>query len=84
MPVVKVDEKGRIQLPKALRHELHLKPRQSLNVQKQGEVPTVSKVGNMNLNEDPLLKDIIHHPLKSKIRITKSLLNRLEEKQWSS
>ncbi len=83
MPVVKVDEKGRIQLPKVMRHELRLKPRQPMIVQKQGDIIMVSKVGKMNAEEDPLLRDIVSHPLRSKVRITKKLLDKLEQEQWS-
>ena len=83
MPVVKVDEKGRIQLPKGLRHELDIKARQSLVVQKQGELLTVSKVGKVNAKEDPLLKDIMLRPIKTKTKVTRELLDKLEQEQWS-
>ncbi|MBI4167789.1 MAG: AbrB/MazE/SpoVT family DNA-binding domain-containing protein [Candidatus Aenigmarchaeota archaeon] len=87
MPVVKVDEKGRIQLPKGLRHELGIKARQSLVVQKQGDLLTVGRVGKIgkaDVKNDPLLRDIILHPLKGKVKITKEFLDKLEEEQWSS
>ncbi len=83
MPVVKVDEKGRIQLPKGLRHELGIKARQSLVVQRQGELLTISRVGKVNAKEDPLLKDIILRPVRTKVKVTKELLDKLEQEQWS-
>ncbi len=83
MPVVKLDEKGRIQLPKTFRKELHLRPRQPLVVKKQGELLTVSKVTKVSPNEDPLLRDIILNPLKSKKKVTKELLEELKDEMWS-
>lgn len=84
MPVVKLDEKGRIQLPTELRKELHLKAREPLLVRKHGEMLTVSRIKKPDPKEDPLLRDIISHPLKSKVKVTKDLLDKLEEEQWSS
>ena len=86
MPVVKIDEKGRIQLPRELRNELHLRPKQPVVVRKQGDVLTVSRMSKsvrMDSKEDPLLRDIIHRPLKSGKRITTEILENMETDQWS-
>lgn len=81
MPVVKVDEKGRIQLPKVLRHELGLKVRQSLVVQRQGELLTVSKVGRTNSKDDPLLREFIQRPLRGG-KLSKKMLDEIEDTMW--
>ncbi len=79
-----MDEKGRIQLPQGLRTELRLRPSQYLIVRKEGEEILVGKIRKIDPLKDPLLRDIIVNPLKSKVRVTKKLLDKLEEDQWSS
>lgn len=81
MPVVKVDEKGRIQLPKGLRHELGIKARQSLVVLKQGELLTVGRVGKANAKEDPLLREFTRHPLRGG-KLSKKMLDEIEDTMW--
>ena len=84
MSIVKVDNKGRVQLPKNLRMEFKLKSGQSLLLRKKGEGVLLSKVTRLDPHTDPLLRDILLHPLKSKVKVTKELLDKLEEEQWSS
>lgn len=82
MTVVKIDEKGRIQLPKEVRKVWKLKPRQSLVVEmKQGRISM--RKAAVEPEADPLLRDILINPGHSKIKVTKGLLEKLEEEQWS-
>ena len=81
--IVKIDEKGRIQLPREFRTGLKLRPRQSLMIRQQDDEILVSKVRKRDPSKDPLLNDIMLRPLKSKVRITKTLLNKLKKEQWS-
>ena len=83
MAVVKMDEKGRIQLPSTLRAELKLKPRQPLVVRKEGEHLLVKKAEKIEPNDDPLLRDILINPGHSKVKVTKKLLNKLRDELWS-
>jgi len=83
MPIVKLDEKGRVQLPKELRTEMRLKAHQPLVVRKQGEQILMTRTGSIDPGKDPLLNDILVHPLHSKVKVTKKLLDKLEEEQWS-
>lgn len=83
MAIVKMDEKGRIQVPSGLRAELKLKVRQPLLVTRQGEGIVVKKVSRVEPMQDPLLRDFILRPLKSKVKVTKKLLDQMEEEQWS-
>jgi len=83
MVLVKMDEKGRIQLPKLVREKLHIRPRQSfrLDVRKQELILSAPK---FSPSSDPLLKELTERPLKLKnVKLTKELLDKLEEEQWS-
>lgn len=84
MVIVRIDEKGRIHLPKSVRESLHLKVKQPIHIGiRRGEV-ILKKPRSGALASDPLLKDMIERPLKLKgIKLTKKLLKRLEEEQWS-
>jgi bifunctional DNA-binding transcriptional regulator/antitoxin component of YhaV-PrlF toxin-antitoxin module len=82
MPVVKMDEKGRIQLPHEVRESWRLKPRQPLSLRVEGETVSMTKVVKPTPDTDPLLRDILVHPLRSKPKVTKGLLDKLEEEQW--
>ncbi len=83
MAIVKVDEKGRIRLPSELRNAWKLKPKQQLLVTVQGTTASVRKFTKLTPETDPLLRDIFLRPLRSKRKVTKALLDRLEEEQWS-
>lgn len=83
MPIVKMDEKGRIQLPHEVRDAWKLRPRQPLSVRMEGETVSVTKVAKPTPDTDPVLRDILLHPLRSKRKVTKALLDKLEEEQWS-
>lgn len=83
MPIVKMDDRGRIQVPKELRKELRLRAREPLVVRREGEELRLTKAKELDPAKDPLLRDILLHPLKSKVKITKKLLDKLEEEQWS-
>ncbi len=43
----------------------------------------LTKAKELDPAKDPLLRDILLHPSKSKVKITKKLLDKLEEEQWS-
>ena len=84
MPVLKTDEKGRIQLPREMRKAWNLKPRQSVFVEIKQNSMVLTKAKRLEPQTDPLLKDIVLNPLKSKVKVTKKLLERLEDEQWSA
>lgn len=83
MAIVRIDDKGRIQLPKQLRTEMRLKAHEPLVARKQGEHILMTRAADLNPANDPLLNDILVHPLHSKVKVTKKLLEKLEEEQWS-
>lgn len=77
-----LDQKGRIMLPKKIRKAIDVKPGQSLSmIIESGEI-RMKKIQKLTPETDHLLWDI-HHPAHSKVRVTRKLLEKLEEDQWS-
>jgi hypothetical protein len=62
---------------------LKLKPKQPLVVTLEAGRVSVLKAGRPTPETDPLLRDILINPLRSKTKLTKALLDKLEEEQWS-
>lgn len=83
MPVVKMDEKGRIQLPHEVREAWKLKGRQALLVEMKQDTLVVRRANKLDPKTDPLLRDILISPGHSKIKVTKALLRRLEDEAWT-
>jgi len=78
MPVVKMDAKGRIQLPHQVREHWGLKPKQPLVVEIHQKTVTLRKVGTSDPATDPLLRDIMLRPARSKVKVTRKLLRKIE------
>lgn len=83
MPIVKIDEKGRIRLPREIRKVWHLRPRQPLLVEIRGGVLSVHRARKVEPSHDPLLHDILRNPGRSRVRLTRKLLLRLKDETWS-
>ena len=84
MPIVRMDEKGRIQLPQALRDRWRLKPRQALVVEASGDTIAVRKAKKLDPKTDPLLRDIFIQPARTKFKVTSKLLRKIKDEQWSA
>lgn len=84
MPIVKMDEKGRIQIPQEVREEWKLKPKQALVVKVKKDSISVTKLKKPTPETDPLLRDIMVRPLRTKKKLTKKLLDKLEEEAWTA
>lgn len=82
MPVVKMDEKGRIQLPQEVREAWQLKPKQPLVIELKENAIAVRPAGKLDPKMDSLLRDILLHPGRSKVKITRELLNKLKDEMW--
>ena len=83
MPIVTMDEKGRVQLPREVRNEWHLRPKQSLIVEiREGEI-SLKRVNVSGSTRDPLLRDILVKPGRSKVKVTGKLLRKLEAEAWA-
>lgn len=84
MAIVKMDQKWRIRLPKNARTALRLKSRQPLDIEvKEDKVLITRPSPKRSLEMDPVLRDMIERPLHSKVKVTRELLAKLEEEQWS-
>ena len=84
MPIVKLDQKMRIRLPKKVSKELGLKDKEPLEINvKDGRIE-INKLHKTDLENDPVLRDMIERPMHSKIRVTTELLNKMAEEQWIS
>lgn len=81
MPIVRMDGKGRIQLPSELRAEWRLKPKQPLILKVEPDKVEISKFGQLDPTRDPLLRDILVNPGHSKVKVTRRLLRQLERDQ---
>jgi bifunctional DNA-binding transcriptional regulator/antitoxin component of YhaV-PrlF toxin-antitoxin module len=79
-----VDQKGRVQLTKRIRRILKLKPRQSLIAKISEGSLSLSKPSSVPTENDNVLKDMKETPLRlEKAKLTKKLLDSLEEEAWS-
>ena len=85
MPIVKMDEKGRIQIPGEIRQAWHLKPKAPLLVEVGSEVLSVRRVGKPTPRNDRVLRDIVKRPLHRKgLKVTRELLERMKDEVWSA
>lgn len=83
MPIVKVNEKGRIQLPREVRHKWGLKPKQLLIVEIRKDEISLKKAHVTEPTRDPLLHDIIVRPGHSKVKVASKLLRKLKAEAWT-
>lgn len=83
MAIVKMDEKGRIQLPHEVREEWRLRPKQPLIMEINGDRISLKKARNVDPASDPLLRDILTSPGRSKVKVTRRLLRSLKDEAWS-
>ena len=84
MPIVKMDEKGRIQLPRETRDEWELRPKQPLLVEVRGNRILLSKAKAPEPSRDPLLRDILVRPGRSRVKVTRTLLRKLKDEAWET
>jgi AbrB family looped-hinge helix DNA binding protein len=82
MLITKMDRKGRIQLPKAVRRRLDLKKNETFEI-KINDTSITIKPTKDKAGMDSVLRDMIEHPLHSKAPVTKELLDKLADGQWS-
>ncbi len=80
--LVKVDQKGRFQIPKEFRKRLKLKKRQRLGVSMKGNKIIIEQPRDSMVEDDPVLRGMIDNPLHSKVKVTRELLEKLTDEQW--
>ena len=89
MPIVKVDKKGRITLPKQLTAQYHIRHGQSLVIKASGSsdmllLSRLTPRSKESEDDDPLMWSM-RHPLKTGLK-GKALVKRIEElkrEAWS-
>ncbi len=81
--IAKVDEKGRVQIPRKVRESIRLSPRERVVVQVRDDGIFISKASKKKPETDKLLSDL-NHPGHSKVRVTRKLLENLEKELWMS
>ena len=77
-----IDEKGRVMLPKRLREQIKVKPGQRLVAVVQSDEIRLKRLQKATQETSQLLWDIAH-PARSKVKVTRKLLEKLEDEQWS-
>ncbi len=81
--LVKMDEKGRVQIPTEMRKRLRLEPKQLISIEVKSESATIKKAERLDRSKDKVLRDILVNPGQSRIRITTELLNSMKEEVWT-
>ena len=85
MEIVRVDEKGRVQLTKKIRKELNLKPMEVLEASIKNSTISLKpfRIRKVSHKEDPL-EWLLKHPAHvEKGRLKKIDLEKLEEEAWT-
>ena len=85
MPIVKIDKKWRIVLPKQLRKTVKLKQNQhlKLSLEKDSFVLRPMKTNESKVSSDPFLNDIIKNPAHvDPKKIKKIDLEKIEDEMW--
>ncbi len=77
--VVKMDEKGRIQLPAAVRKKMKLRPRQAVVLEINDDSLLLRTMTKPDKAKDKVLHDIFVNPGRSKVKLTTGLLNAMKE-----
>jgi len=85
MEIVRMDEKGRIQLTKKLREELELKPMEALEASVKDTTITIRpfKVRKISRRQDPLDWLLSHPAHVDKKKLKKINLEKLEDEAWT-
>ena len=84
MELVKVDSKGRIQIPKKFRAAMRLKPKSTILMGMSSGRLFLERAASISEENDPVLNDMVNHPLRSKVRVTKELLEKLKDEDWTA
>jgi|GEM_PF-2168423 bifunctional DNA-binding transcriptional regulator/antitoxin component of YhaV-PrlF toxin-antitoxin module len=80
--LVKMDEKGRFQIPKKIRKTMKLKSRQAIFVELKGDTAFFKKAERPEASKDRVLTDILIKPANSKVKVTRALLDKLKDEVW--
>lgn len=79
---VTVDQKLRVRIPKRLAGKLKIRGRERLGIELNEGRLIMTKPKRFDMKSYPLLKDMLEHPLHSKVKITTALLEKAEEEMY--
>lgn len=82
--LVKMDEKGRVQIPKRIRKIMKLKSKGTISIELKNNIAVFKKVDRLEVSKDKVLRDIFIKPMHSKVKVTKELLDKLKEEAWTT
>ena len=77
--VVKIDEKGRILIPKRIRKRLETNHKQRLVILLEDDKSIIAKKRTLDSQTNPLLYDIMINPGHVKVSVTSKLPNKMKE-----
>lgn len=77
--LVKMDEKGRVQIPTKIRKLMKLKSKQAIFIEVKNNTAFFKKAERPDASKDKVLRDIFVKPIHSKVRVTRELINKLKE-----
>lgn len=81
--LVKMDEKGRVQIPTDMRRRLRLKAKELIFIEVKNNSALLRKAKKRDPSKDKVLRDIFLNPGHSKVKITTALLNSMKEEVWT-
>ena len=82
MILVTVDQKMRIRLPKRVAKKFEIGAKEMLGIEMKDGGLFISKPKKRGMTSYPLLRDMVEHPLYSKVKITTELLENMEEEMY--
>jgi bifunctional DNA-binding transcriptional regulator/antitoxin component of YhaV-PrlF toxin-antitoxin module len=83
MTLVTVDQKMRIRLPKAASKRFKLKAKEPLNVEVKENEIRITRPLKIDFSKDPMFRDMIERPMRTKIKVTTELLEKWQEEMYS-
>ena len=84
MPIVKVDRKGRITLPRNVAQQFKIRHGQSLILKPVKDAIVIRHVepSSKHATQHDSLTWLLHHPLKTPIKDLKKKLDKIEDEMW--
>ena len=84
MPIVKVDKKRRITLPKRVALQFHIRHGQSLVLKPSRDTIVIRRLGSTSKEaaESDSLTWLVRHPVKTRVTNMKKRLDQIEDAMW--
>lgn len=82
--LIKMDEKGRIQIPTKFRRIFKMKPKDMVSMELRDDSLLLKKVSNTDLYKTKMFLDMVVNPGRTKVKVTKKLLDRMDDELWTT